>query len=98
MFTVGQKVVCVDDRFPGPLRRLYSSLPVKDVTYTVRAVYPGRRIAFPKPGTTSDQVEVGILLKELTNPPDPRVGTREVGFNVDRFRPLQEQQIGRAHV
>ena len=36
---VGQKVVCVDDRFPKPLAKYYVQLPVKGNTSTVRAVF-----------------------------------------------------------
>jgi len=86
---VGQQVVCVDDGFPGPLAKYYQSLPVKGRTYTIRAVYIGRRVMHTKPGAADG--EIGLLLKELLNGPDPRnVHGLELGFNSERFRPLEE--------
>ncbi len=86
---VGQKVVCVDDRFPNPLAKYYTNLPVKGTTYTVRAVYLGRAIMHGKAGASDG--EIGILLVELKNPPDPRNKYgQELGFNSIRFRPLDE--------
>ncbi len=90
MFNVGQKVVCTNDQFPGPIRKLYQALPVKDSIYTVRKVYHARSVAFPlKPGTADDGI--GVLLNELVNPPDPKnKHQRELGFDINRFAPLQE--------
>jgi hypothetical protein len=86
---VGQKVVCVDDHFPGPLAKYFVNLPVKGRTYTVRAVYLGRGIMHTKPGASDG--EVGILLQELVNGPDPRNKYgQELGFNSQRFRPIEE--------
>lgn len=86
---VGQKVVCIDDYFPGPLAKYYAQLPVKGRTYTIRAVYLGRGIMHTKPGAADG--ELGVLLKELVNGPDPRnVHGQELGFKSERFRPLEE--------
>jgi hypothetical protein len=87
---VGQEVVCVNDYFPGPLAKYYTALPVKGKTYTIRAVYLGRAIMHgAKPGVSDG--EVGVLVKELVNPPDPRNRHGlELGFKSERFRPLQE--------
>lgn len=86
---VGQKVVCVDDYFPGPLAKYYIALPVKGRTYTIRAVYLGRGIMHTKPGAADG--EVGLLLRELLNGPDPRnIHGQELGFKAERFRPLDE--------
>lgn len=89
MYLKGQRVVCVDDQFPGPLKRLYAALPVKGVTYTVRTVYVARGVAFPTSPGAADG-EIGILLNELVNPPDPknRYG-QELGFKAERFAPLE---------
>jgi hypothetical protein len=88
---VGQQVVCVDDRFPGPLAKYYAELPVKGRTYTIRAIYVGRGIMHTKPGAADG--EIGLLLKELNNPTDPRhLGSGELGFNSERFRPLQTDE------
>ncbi len=86
---VGQQVVCVDDSFPGPLAKYYVNLPVKGKTYTIRAVYVGRAIMHTQAGAADG--EIGVLLKELLNPPDPRnKHGLELGFKAERFRPLEE--------
>jgi hypothetical protein len=91
MFLKGQKVVCVDDNFSQSARLLFKQLPVKDVVYTVREVYVGRgNILKAHSGTMEG--EIGILLVELVNPPDPslRKGLLyELGFKAERFAPLE---------
>ena len=87
---VGEQVVCVDDRFPRPLARYYPNLPIKDKTYTIRAVFIGRGVMHPV-GEVIDG-EVGLLLKELVNGMDPRhKHKQELGFNSARFRSLRDQ-------
>ena len=87
---VGEYVVCVDDRFPKPLARYYLNLPVRDRTYRVRAVFVGRGVMHPGPGT--DDGEIGLLLEELVNGTDQRHKYKqELGFNSERFRPLRER-------
>jgi hypothetical protein len=90
MFTQGQQVVCIDDHFAGPLAKHFIQLPVKGTVYTVRAVYLGRKVLHPgSPGAADG--EIGVLLKELQNPPDPRNKYgQELGFNGNRFKPLVE--------
>ena len=86
---VGQLVVCVDDQFPRPLAKYYINLPMKDITYTVRAVFIGRGVMHPAGETI--QGEIGLLLKELVNGMDPRhKHKQELGFNSARFRPLRD--------
>eukprot|EP01034_Spumella_vulgaris_P002340 gene2340-3042_t len=63
----GQKVVCINDTFSNFIRALYKQLPVKGNTYTIREVFLGRE-KIVKGGETAT---VGLLLAELTNPPDP---------------------------
>ncbi|HWH69837.1 MAG TPA: hypothetical protein VNT26_10650 [Candidatus Sulfotelmatobacter sp.] len=88
---VGQQVVCVDDYFPGPLAKYYAQLPVKGRTYTIRAVYVGRAIMHTQTGAADG--EIGVLLKELVNGPDPRnKHGLELGFKAERFRPLKEDE------
>ncbi|HEX9046610.1 MAG TPA: hypothetical protein VF988_06245, partial [Verrucomicrobiae bacterium] len=41
MFSVGQKVVLVDDKWPESVKQLYLQLPVLDSVYVVRAVRVG---------------------------------------------------------
>src|SRR5580698_5044682 len=88
---VGQQVVCVYYWFPGPLAKYYINRPVKGRTYTIRAVFIGRRVMHTAPGAADG--EIGLLLKELLNGPDPRnIHGQELGFNSERFRPLKEDK------
>ena len=85
---VGEQVVCVDDQFAKPLAKYYFNLPIKNETYTVRAVFVGRKLMHPIGGGADG--EIGLLLRELLNGTDPRNKYRqELGFNSERFRPLQ---------
>lgn len=84
---VGDKVVCIDDSIPGPLAKLFTQVPVKDTVYTIRAVYVGRGVMHTKPGAADG--EIGLLLNELHNPPDHKhLGKGELGFRIERFRPM----------
>ncbi len=90
---VGQRVVCVDDHFPKPLAKYYVNLPIKDKIYTIRAVFVGRRLMHPGKGAV--ETEIGVLLRELVNGKDPRnKHLQELGFNSERFRPLQYLNTG----
>lgn len=83
----GQKVVCINDSFSALVKAIYKQLPVKGVTYTIREVFLGRE----KVIKGGDSATVGILLIELVNPPDPlHKGQQELGFNSERFAPLEE--------
>lgn len=83
----GQKVVCVNDSFSDIVRAIYKELPVKDNIYTIREVFLGRE----KVVKGGDSATVGLLLEELTNPPDPfHKGEQELGFSSERFAPLNE--------
>jgi hypothetical protein len=83
----GQKVVCINDSFPAIVKAIYKQLPVKGKTYTIREVFLGRE----KVVKSGDSATVGLLLLELVNPPDPlHKGQQELGFNSERFAPLQE--------
>ena len=83
----GQKVVCINDSFPSLVKAIYKQLPVKGKTYTIREVFLGRE----KVIKAGDSATVGLLLVELVNPPDPlHKGQQELGFNSERFAPLEE--------
>lgn len=83
----GQRVVCINDQFEAWAHKLYMELPKKDQTYTVREVYIGKQDLKDKDGGS-----VGIILKEIHNPLDPtcKSGPQELGFNSERFAPLDE--------
>ncbi len=80
-FYVGQKVICVDGRFHAGVCDWCSSLP------KAREIYTIRRIQFGSDVYTKDS-GLGLVLKELRNPPGPN--GCEAGFFHDRFRPLPE--------
>ena len=83
----GQKVVCINDSFSALVKAIYKQLPVKGKTYTIREVFLGRE----KVIKAGDSATVGLLLVELVNPPDPlHRGQQELGFNSERFAPLEE--------
>jgi len=83
----GQRVVCINDQFEAWAHKLYAELPKKDRTYIVREVYIGKQDLKDKDGGS-----VGITLKEIRNPVDPtcKSGPQELGFNSERFAPLDE--------
>ncbi len=92
---VGQKVVCVDGVFPGPIRKLYTSLPVEGENYTVRAIFVGRSVAYRTKAQKANgefNGEVGVLLMELRNPMDPQAPDKELGFRDIRFLPQVEYE------
>lgn len=85
-------MVCVDDQFPRPLAKNYLNLPMKDNTYTIRAVFIGRGVMHSAGETTHG--EIGLLLKELLNGMDPRhKHKQELGFSSARFRPLRDPDV-----
>jgi hypothetical protein len=80
MFAPGQKVACVDDKFPLGIEKLYTALPKRDVIYTVRDLLPGVSLQ-------NTEGETALYLVELVNPAN-RHGV-EFGFNAERFAPLE---------
>ncbi len=83
----GQRVVCINDSFADFIKAIYTQLPVKGKTYTIREVFLGRE----KVVRGGDTATVGLLLEELVNPPDPfHAGRQELGFSSERFAPLEE--------
>lgn len=82
MFMPGTKIVCVNADFCEAAKILYTELPKKDATYTVRDVRPGISLA---DGKTN---EVAVLLEELSNPLNTAKVPQERAFNIERFAPL----------
>jgi hypothetical protein len=87
MFSVGQKVVCVDDQWSDTVKQLYLQLPVKDSIYVVRAARVGVR-ADELIMDMRRVLEQSILLTGLYNPTN-KLGV-EAGFAASRFRSLDE--------
>src|SRR5664279_4688185 len=81
-YGIGDKVVCVDDKFPPDIGKLYDALPVKDTTYVVRDIRMGINLTM--------EGDVSVLLIGLVNPKADSKAGLERGFRADRFRPLQE--------
>jgi hypothetical protein len=87
MFSVGQKVVLVDDKWPESVKSLYLQLPVLDTVYVVRAV----RVGVKADELIMDMrrvLEPSLLLVSIINPVN-KLGV-EAGFAAHRFRALDE--------
>ena len=80
MFDVGQKIVCVDDRFPKTVSDLYDALPKEGTVYVVRDVVQGQTLKLSR--------TVTILLVGLVG--NINGHGIENGFNAKRFVPLEE--------
>ena len=87
MFSVGQKVVCVDDQWSDTVKQLYLQLPIKDSIYVVRAARVGVR-ADELIMDMRRVLESSLLLVGLYNPTN-NLGV-EAGFAASRFRALDE--------
>ena len=86
-YGIGDKVVCVDDKFPPDISKLYDALPVKDTTYVVRDIRLGINLTL--------EGDVSVLLVGLVNPKADSKSALERGFRADRFRPLDEMREGK---
>jgi len=87
MFSVGQKIVLVDDKWPETVKQLYRALPVLNSVYVVRAV----RVGVKADELIMDMrrvLEPSLLLVGLYNPAN-NLGV-EAGFAASRFRALDE--------
>lgn len=81
MFTTGQKVVCIDDKFDEAVKQFYVALPTEGVVYVVRGTSPG----VAQDGQTA---EIATYLVGLRNPLSSVAPFRERGFRCERFKPL----------
>jgi hypothetical protein len=77
MWYIGQKVVCVNDRFPRRVLEWASNLPRKGQIYTIRSIGRGECIY-------TGQLRFGFKLEELQNAP-------RFGFFAERFAPLVDE-------
>ena len=82
----GQKVVCVDDKFPDGISKLYDALPTAGVTYLIRDVSLGIN-------WKGEEGEVAITLEGLVNPCSKTAPYPERAFNAERFRPLKDDRV-----
>lgn len=84
MFTKGQKVVCINDRFHGSLADWADHIPRRGCVYTIQ------RVVLSVPAVLTDALGPGLLLEELPNPGN------KVCFSAWRFKPYDESEIERA--
>jgi hypothetical protein len=92
MFEPGEQVVCVDDVFHPEISFLFTALPKKGRTYTIRDCDMGRA-KWTSEQKGWDSADWKVLLEELVNPMDPSTlkgCPSELGFAARRFRPLDE--------
>lgn len=85
-FVVGQKVVCINAnrncfRLPGYKYREDDLWVTKGLIYTIREIKPHYLTGEPN-----------LLLVEIIRPPLPADKFGEVGFNYQRFKPLESRK------
>jgi hypothetical protein len=85
MFMTGQKVVCVDDKFPAWILAFYTALPVKDTIYVVRGTTVGISVK-------GEEGELCVYLEGIVNPNSEKPPYRERGFKAERFAPLETNE------
>src|SRR6266576_2360938 len=74
----GQRVVCLNNRFPQQILEWTSNLPHQGEIYTIRSIEIGRCLY-------TRRVTVGLFLHELPTLQD------RLAFRADRFAPLLEK-------
>jgi hypothetical protein len=77
-WSVGQKVICIDDAFPPAVLDWCDHLPIAGYVYTIRALQVAR-------DRVTGLNNLGFLLEEIVNPPSS-LGF-EAGFWHNRFVP-----------
>jgi hypothetical protein len=77
-WSIGQKIICINDSFPRAVLDWCNSLPIAGNVYTIRAMQVGRD---PATGLGN----LGFLLEEIVNP-SSSLGF-EAGFWHTRFVP-----------
>ena len=83
---VGQKVVCINDEFSDAVKKLYTHLPVKGVTYVIRNVELGAN-------TKGEAGEVCLHLVGMVNPPGSVPPHRERGSTRNDSAPWKIQEL-----
>ncbi|MBM3861910.1 MAG: hypothetical protein FJ395_19985 [Verrucomicrobia bacterium] len=77
-WSVGQKVICIDDRFPPAIIDWCDHLPIAGHVYTIRAIQAGH-------DSFTGRSNLGFLLVEIVNPKS--AWGCEAGFCHYRFVP-----------
>ena len=84
MWFIGQKVVCVNERFPMQILEWASNLPRKGQIYTIRWIGRGPSIYFAFcAGRAPGERGLGFELEELAN--------GRFAFFAERFAPLADK-------
>ena len=91
MFSIGQKVVLVDDKWPETVKQLYLQLPVVDTIYVVRAVRVGVR-ADELIMDMRRVLEQSILLTGIYNPTTHRAAAEGLGSVTGDMRAALERR------
>lgn len=82
----GQKVVCIDDKFPLGIEKFYVALPKAGVTYVIRDVTLGVNLQ-------GEEGEIAVTLVGLHNPKSSTPPFPERAFKAERFRPLEDDRL-----
>ena len=85
MFSIGQKVVCVDDDFPDEVWNCANTIPQRGRIYTIRSRRLSRSAHIP------ERRGWACMLCEIVNPILP--SGIEVAFMEWRFRPLRPDEL-----
>ena len=90
MFYIGQRIVCIDDKFHPSVFDWGDYLPILGHCYTIRKLVPNGW--YPIDNSRG----LGLRLTEIVNPPTPN--GREICFSEWRFAPLEleESEEGQA--
>ena len=81
-WSVGQKVICINDTFPSAVLDWCEYIPRAGGVYTIRAM----QISSDR---ISGQATLGFLLEEIVNPLSSL--EKEAGFVAERFTPWLEK-------
>lgn len=90
MFSVGQRVRCINGSFSYNALDWASRFPVRGAVYTIRGIAP-------QPGYLDRRMSLAVWLVEIVNP--PLTDGVEPSFCVSRFRVMEEvaREVSRNH-
>jgi hypothetical protein len=84
-WSIGQKVLCIDDSFPRYSADWYNALRIAGNIYTIRAMQIGSE-------PITGMYDLGLLLEEISSP--RKADGTEAGFFHTRFVPWLEADAG----
>lgn len=77
-WSIGQRVLCIDDTFPRYFADWYNALPIAGNVYTIRGMQLGVE-------PITGRYDLGFLLEEISSP--RKANCSEAGFFHTRFVP-----------